>query len=46
MVIFACLIAVENEQKQICIVHKDYEVSSVGFMHRNEVKNTFKFVVR
>lgn len=46
MVIFACLIAIENDQKQICIVNKDYEVSSVGFLLRNEVKNTFKFVVR
>ena len=46
MSIFACLIAVENEWKQICIVHKDYEVSSVGFMLNDEVKNTFEFVVR
>jgi synaptobrevin homolog YKT6 len=46
MVIFSCMIAVENEQKQVCIVHRDYEVSSVGYLLRNEVKNSFKFVVR
>lgn len=46
MVIFACMIAVENEQKQVCIVHRDYEVSDISYLLRNEVKNSFKFVVR
>lgn len=35
MVIFACMIAIQNEQNQICIVHKDYEVSDISFMLRN-----------
>jgi synaptobrevin homolog YKT6 len=30
----------------VCIVQRDYEVSSVGYLLRNEVKNSFKFVVR
>lgn len=46
MVIFASMIAVENEQKEICIVHRDYEVSDISYLLRNEVKNSFKFVVR
>lgn len=40
------MIAVENEQKEICIVHRDYEVSDISYLLRNEVKNSFKFVVR
>jgi hypothetical protein len=35
MVIFACMIAVENEQKQISIVHRDYEVSDISYLLRN-----------
>ena len=46
MVIFACMIVIQNDEKQICIVHRDYEVSDVSFLMRNEVKNSFKFVVR
>lgn len=46
MVIFACLIAVQNEKKDVFIVNKDYEVSSVSILLRSEAKNTFKFVVR
>lgn len=46
MVIFACMIAIENEHKQVCIVHRDYEVSDISYLLRNEVKNSFKFVVR
>jgi synaptobrevin homolog YKT6 len=35
MVIYACMVAIENEQKQVCIVHRDYEVSDVSFLMRN-----------
>ena len=40
------MIAVENEKKEIAIVQRDYDVSSIGFLLRNEAKNSFKFVVR
>lgn len=47
MTIFASLIAVQNpETKQVVIVQRDYEVSSVSFVVRSEVKNSFKFLVR
>ena len=47
MTIFALMIAVQNpDNKQVYIVHRDYEVSSVNFFARNEAKNSFKFVVR
>lgn len=41
------MIAVQNpETKQVVIVQRDYEISSVSFVVRNEVKNSFKFLVR
>ncbi|CAM6006611.1 unnamed protein product [Sphagnum balticum] len=46
MVIFASMIAVLNEHNEVCIVQRDYEVSSIGYLMRSEVKNSFKFVVR
>jgi hypothetical protein len=41
------MIAVENPvDKKVYILQRDYDVSSVSFLMRNEVKNSFKFVVR
>ena len=40
------MIAVQGDDKQIWIVQRDYELSSIGFLMRSEVKNSFKFVVR
>ncbi len=47
MPIFSSMIAVQNpDTKEVFIVQRDYEISSVNFMIRNEVKNSFKFLVR
>ncbi len=47
MPVYGLIIACENpDTKKTVILHKDYEVSSMGFMVRGEVKDSFKFVVR
>jgi hypothetical protein len=47
MTIFASMIAVQNPNtKEVFILQRDYEISSVNFMIRNEAKNSFKFLVR
>ena len=40
------MIVAESDSKQICILQRDYQVSSIGFLLRNQAKNSFKFVVR
>lgn len=47
MPIFCLMIAVENPTtKAIHIVQRDYQLDSVSWALRNEVKNSFKFLAR